>query len=90
MCLVPLNTLIKGHPGTTKDVQSTPNSQVHLALAAHVYLLQILQMTSTTSIGDGYRAPLGQFGHQVLINTLLQALHISRMNQELGTVRFQE
>lgn len=90
MCFVPLDTFVKRHSGTAEDIQSTPNCQVNLALAASVHFLQVLQMTSTTGIGDGNSAPLGQFGNQFLVNTLLQSLHVCSMNQELGTIRFQE
>lgn len=90
VCLVPLDTLVKRDTRTTKDVQRTPNGQVKLALAASVHFLQVLQMTSTASVGHGYGAPLGQLGHQILVNTLLQSLHVGSVYQELRTIRFQE
>lgn len=80
MRLIPLNALVKRHSGATEDIQSTANSQVDFALAASVHLLQVLKMTSSTSIGNGDGAPFGQFRHQLLINTLLKAFHIGSVN----------
>lgn len=90
MCLVPLNALIECHSRATEDIQSAPNGQVNLSFAASVHFLQVLQMTSATSVGDGYRAPIGQFGYELLVNALLQSLHVCRVNQELRAVWFQE
>lgn len=42
MGLIPLDTLVKRHSGAAKDIESTPNSQVHLALTADMDPLQIL------------------------------------------------
>lgn len=90
MPLVPFYTLIKRYPGTTKDIQRTSNRQIYLPLAADVNLLQILKIPSTSGIGDRDRAPLGQLGHELLINALLQTLDICSVNEELGTVGLQE
>lgn len=42
MGLIPLDTFVKRHSGAAKDIESTPNGQVHLALATDMDLLQIL------------------------------------------------
>lgn len=42
MGLIPIDTLVKRHSGAAKDIESTPNSQVHLAFATNMDLLQIL------------------------------------------------
>lgn len=89
MGLVPLDTLIERHSGAAKDIQGTSDSQVDLALAADMNFLQILQASGTTSIGNGNGAPFGQFGYQLLVDTLLQALHIRSMNQKFRTVGLQ-
>lgn len=90
MSLVPLNALVKRHSGATEDIQSTTNSQVDFALAASMHLLQILEMASSASIGNGDGAPLREIRHQLFINTLLKALHIGSVNQEFGTVWLQK
>lgn len=80
MSLVPLNALVKRHSGATEDIQSTTNSQVDFALTAYVHFLQVLEMARATSIGNRDGAPLGQSRYQLLVNALLQALHIGSMD----------
>ncbi len=39
---IPLDTFVKRHSGAAKDIERTPNSQVHLAFTTDMDLLQIL------------------------------------------------
>lgn len=56
--LVPLNTLIKRHPGTTENIQRAPYRQIYLAFTTNMHFLKILQTPCSTSIRNGYGAPL--------------------------------
>ena len=71
MRFIPLYTLVKGDTSATKDIQSTANSQINLALAAGMNLLQILETSCTPRVRNRDCAPLSQFGHQILVNALL-------------------
>lgn len=71
MCLIPLYTLVKGDTGATENIQSTANSQINLAFAAGMNLLQILETSCTPGVRNRDCTPLSQFGHQVLVNALL-------------------
>ena len=71
MRLIPLNTLVKGDTGATKNIQSTANSQINLAFAAGMNLLQILETSCTPGVRNRDCAPLSQFRHQIPVNTLL-------------------
>lgn len=90
MGLVPLNTLFEGDSRTTEDIQSTANGQVHLAIAADMYLLKILQAARAPGVCDGNGAPLCQLRHQLFIDTLLKPLYIGSMDQKFGAVGFQK
>ena len=58
MRLIPLYTLVKGDTSATKDIQSTANSQINLALAAGMNLLQILETSCTPRVRNRDCAPL--------------------------------
>ena len=71
MRLIPLYTLVKGDTSATENIQSTANSQINLALAAGMNLLQILETSCTPRVRNRDCAPLSQFRHQILVNALL-------------------
>lgn len=60
MGLIPLNAFIECDAGAAKDIQGTPDGQIHFAIAANMDFLQILNAPSTTCIGDRNGAPFGQ------------------------------
>jgi hypothetical protein len=86
---IPYNTFLKFHSVSTKDIQRTANCQIDTAIAQVLDMVQILEISSATSVCDWYAAPLRQFLHQLLINTFLQTLVICRVNQEFGAVWFE-
>ena len=90
MRLVPLNTLVKSHPRTPKDIQSAPNRQVHLPLATGVDFLQVLQAARTARICDGDSAPLRELAHELLVHALLQSLYVGGMDEEFRAVGLQQ
>ena len=89
MRLVPFDTLIECHSRATEDIQRTANCQIHSSLAGRVDLFQVLQIARTSGIGHRDGTPVSQSGYQFLVDTLLQALYICSVDQELGAIWFQ-
>jgi phosphoribosylformimino-5-aminoimidazole carboxamide ribonucleotide (ProFAR) isomerase len=61
---------------TTKDVQGTSNRQVHLAVAELLDQLEILNRAAAAGVCDGNGTPLGQLGHELVVDAALQALYV--------------
>lgn len=53
LLLVPSNRLLKLNATAAKDIQSAANGQVNLATAERLHQFQVLQVASTTGVGDG-------------------------------------
>lgn len=89
LLLVPAYALLKGYARPSKHIERTPNSEIDSAMTKPFDKIEILQISSTTSISHRYAAPLGKLLYQLLVNTLLEAFIICGMYQELGTVWLQ-
>jgi len=88
--LIPFYALIKGNTRPSKYIQSATNSKIDLSLTADMDLLKVLEMPRTSRVCNRNCTPFSQLSDQIFVNTLLQAFHICRVDEELGAVRFQE
>lgn len=86
---VPLNTLLEPDPRSTKAIQGASDSEVDLALAELVHFFKVLEVAPAAGISDGYAAPLGQLGDELLVHASLETLVVGRMDQKLGAVRLE-
>lgn len=57
MRLIPLYTFVKSNPRTTKNIQSTPDGQIDLILAALMNRLKVLQTPRTPRVRNRDRTP---------------------------------
>lgn len=87
---IPSNRILKPDARAAKDIQCTTNRKIQLTAAQFLHQLQILDRPSAAGIRAGYTAPLAQPLHEILVDTALQALVVSSVDQELGAVGLQE
>ena len=85
---VPFNTLGQGDTTSPKTIQRAADSQVHLAAAELLDLLQVFQIPSSAGVGHWDAAPLRQLCNQLLVDAPLQALVVGCVDEELGAVGF--
>lgn len=90
LLLVPSNRLLKLNATAAKDIQSAANGQVNLATAERLHQFQVLQVASTTGVGDGNGTDGRQELHKLGVNTGLLAFDIGCMDQELCAVRLKK
>lgn len=74
---------------SSKDIQRTPDGQVHLPIATLLYEIKVLDSSSTAGVSHWDRTPFGQPCHEVGIDTLLEALVVGGVDEELRTVWFE-
>jgi len=87
--VIPLDTVRKRDPATTKHVQRTPDGQIDLATAELLDQVQVLQMSSSARVRHGNAAPLGQPRHELVVDTLLQAFVVGGVDEEFRAVGFE-
>lgn len=89
MLFVPFHTVIKLDTRASEAVQGASYREIHLPIAETLDKLQVFEVSAASGIGHRYRAPLRELLDERLINTLLQALVISRVDEKLGAVWLQ-
>lgn len=88
LLLIPSDTFSKSNAAPTKDIQGTPYRQVHPSRTQVSDKIEVLNVSRPSSIGYWFGTPLPELDDELLIDTVLQALVVSSVNQELGAVGF--
>lgn len=86
LLLIPLGTFSKSYAAPTKDIQSTPYRQVHPSRAQVSDKIKILNVSRPAGIGHWFCTPLPELDDKVLVDTVLQALVVRGVDQELRAV----
>lgn len=88
--LVPRYTILKLDALPSKNIQRTTNRQIHFTLTQLLNQLQISDAAASTRIGYWDRAPFGEFRDEGVVDAGLEAFDVGSVDQELGTMRFEE
>lgn len=83
LLFVPLYTLVEGDSRSAKHVEGTSYSEINATVAQLLHMVQVLEVTSTTSICHWYTAPLSQLFNQLFVNSFLKTFVVGCMDQEL-------
>ena len=89
MLLIPLETFLECNSRSTKDIQRTTNRKVNTAVAQMLDMVQILQISSPSSIGDRNTTPLRQLLNELLVDAFLETLIVRCVDQKFGTIRLE-
>jgi hypothetical protein len=76
MAVIPPYALVKRNPCASKNIQCASYRQVDFAAAARMHFLKVLQVSCAARICHWDRAPLREFGHEVFVDSLLQAFDV--------------
>lgn len=87
---IPRNAVFELHRTSTENIQCTSNGQINLTIAKLLDRVQVLQAPAAPSIRHWDAAPRGQFLHELVVDTLLEALVIGGVDEEFGAVRLEE
>ena len=89
LLLVPFYTVVKLDTGSSKTIQGTSDSEIHLSVAQPFHQLQIVEVSTSACVRNGNRAPLCKSADQTLVDALLKTLVVCRVDEKLGAVWFQ-
>jgi hypothetical protein len=68
---IPLDTFVQLYTAATEAVKSTADCQIDGTAAQPGYIVQVLEIPATSSVGHRDAAPLGQLGDELLIHPAL-------------------
>ena len=88
--LIPRYTILKLDALPAKDIQRTPNCEVHFTLAQLLHQLQISDAAASARIGYWDRTPFSKLGDEGVVDAGLEAFDVGGVDQKLGTVGFEE
>lgn len=84
---VPLHTVLKLDATSPKYVKRAANGKVDLASTQSLDFLQIVDVSASASISDGYRAPISETRDELLVDARLQALIVRGVDEKFRAVR---
>ena len=86
---IPRNTLFEGNSTAAENIESASNREVNTGTTQSLDMVQILKIPSSSSVCDGDAAPLCQFLHKLLVDSLLKTFVVGGVNEEFRAVFFE-